>query len=90
MCNSLTFLSHVDNIFFFFLLVFFGGFGQKNYANMCGHYGSKIMGVFSGPISETLGSTTNILWWYKPSLYGKLCPIYFSRELGSSGSIFVL
>jgi hypothetical protein len=54
------------------------------------HYGSKIVEVFLGPFSEASGLTTNTLWWYKPSLYGRLCPIYFSRELGSGGSIFVL
>jgi hypothetical protein len=26
MCNLSTFLFHIDNIYFFFLLVFFGGF----------------------------------------------------------------
>ncbi len=49
---------------------------------MWGHYGSKIVGVFPRPPSEASDSTTNILWRYKPSLYGGLCPIYFSRELG--------
>jgi hypothetical protein len=57
---------------------------------MWGHYGSKIMGVFLKPFNEALGLTTNILWWYKPSIYGGLCPIYFFRELGFGGSTFVL
>jgi hypothetical protein len=56
---------------------------------MWGHYGSKIMKVFLGPLNEVLGLTTNILWWYKLSLYGGLCPICFSRELGSSGFVFM-
>ncbi len=57
---------------------------------MRGHYGSKIMGVFLKPFNEALGLITNILCWYKPSLYGGLCPIYFFRELGFGGSTFVL
>jgi hypothetical protein len=65
-------------------------FRQESYASMWGHYGSRIMGVFSGPLNEALGSTIDILWWYKPSFYGGLSPIYFSRELDFSGSIFVL
>jgi len=40
------------------------------------------VGIFSRPLSEASGSTVDILWWYKPSLYGGLCPIYFFRELG--------
>jgi hypothetical protein len=56
---------------------------------MWGHYGSKIIGVFSRPFNEVLGLITNILWWYKPSFYGGLCHICFSRELCFSGSIFV-
>jgi hypothetical protein len=32
---------------------------------MWGHYGSNIMGVFLGPLSEVLGSITVILWWYR-------------------------
>jgi len=27
---------------------------------------------------------------YKPSLYARLCPIYFSKELGPGGFVFVL
>jgi hypothetical protein len=47
------------------------------------------MGIFSGPLSEVLGMTIDFLWWYKLFFYGGLCPIYFSEELGFSGSIFV-
>jgi hypothetical protein len=83
----LTFLFHT-NIVSFFLLISFGRFRQKNYAYIWGHYGFKIVGVFSKPLSKVLGSTFNILWWYRPSFYGRLCPIYFSRELGSSGFVF--
>jgi len=56
---------------------------------MWGHYGSKIVGVFLGPLSEPSSLITDIFWWYKISLYGKLCRICISKELGFSGSIFV-
>jgi hypothetical protein len=54
------------------------------------HYGSKIMGIFSTPLSEALGSTIDILWWYRFSLYEGLCLICFFKELSFGGSIFVL
>jgi hypothetical protein len=57
---------------------------------MRGHYESKIMGVFSGPLKKASSSTIDILWWYRPSFYGRLCPFYFSRELGFGGFVFVL
>jgi hypothetical protein len=57
---------------------------------MLRHNGFRIMGVFSRPLKEASSSTIDILWWYRPSFYGRLCPIYFLRELGFSGSIFVL
>jgi len=56
---------------------------------MWGHYGSRIMGVFSWPLSEVLGLTFDILWGYRLFLCGGLCPICFSRELGFSGFVFV-
>jgi hypothetical protein len=90
MCNSTTFLSHMDNVTFFFLHVSFSEFQQENYAGMWGHYESKIVGVFSRPFNETSGSTTNILWRYRPFLYGRLRPHFFLRELGFGGSIFML
>jgi hypothetical protein len=80
----------MDNIFIFFILVSFGGFQNENYENMWGHYGSRIVGVFSRPFNKVLGSITDIFWWCRLSLYGRLCPIFFSRELGFGGSIFVL
>jgi hypothetical protein len=89
MCSSLTFLSHTDNTFFFFLLIFFCRFRHENYASMWGHYGSKIVRVFSRPFNEALGLTTNILWWYRLFFYGRLCLICFSKNLGFGGSIFV-
>jgi hypothetical protein len=46
---------------------------------MWGHYGSMIVGVFSRPLNKASGSTTDILWWYRPFLYGRLCPICFFR-----------
>jgi hypothetical protein len=56
---------------------------------MWGHYGPKIVKVFLGPLNKTLGSIVDIIWWYRFFFYGGLCPIYFSRVLGSNGSIFV-
>jgi hypothetical protein len=53
------------------------------------HYGSKIVGVFSRLLSKVSDLTIDILWWYRPFLYGRLCPIYFFRELGSGGFVFV-
>ncbi len=44
----------------------------------------SIQGIFNG----VSGSITNIFWWYRLFIYGGLCPIYFFRELGFSGSIF--
>jgi hypothetical protein len=58
--SSLTFLSHTDNTSSFFLPVSFGRFRQVSYTNMWGHYGSNIMKVFSGHLSETSSSITNI------------------------------
>jgi hypothetical protein len=90
MCSSSTFISHMDNTYFFFLPIFSSGFWQRSYISRWGHYGSKIMGVLLVPLSEVSGPTIDILWRYRPLLYEGLCPIYFSKELGSSGSIFVL
>ncbi len=76
--------------YLFFFPIFFGKFQQENYISMCGHYGSRILGVFARSFNEMSSSTTGILWWFRPSLYGGLCPIYFSRELGFGGFVFVL
>jgi hypothetical protein len=89
MCSFSTLLFHMDNTSFFFLLISFDGFQKESYADMWGHYGSKIVEVFSKPLSEASSLTINILWWYRPSFYGGLYPICFSRELGFSGFIFV-
>jgi len=77
---------------FFFLLpsYFFYEFWQENYVGMWGHYGSKFMGVYSRPLSEVSNSTIDLLWWYMPFIYGRLCPICFFKELWFGGSIFVL
>jgi hypothetical protein len=61
LCNLLTFLSHMDNTSFFFLHISFDRFQHDSYVSMWGHYGSRIMGVFSRPFSEVSGSITNIL-----------------------------
>jgi hypothetical protein len=86
MCSSLTFLSHMNNIYFF-LFVFFDGFRQENYVGMWGNYGFEIVGIFSGPLRGVSCSITNILWWYKHFFFGPIC---FFKELGFGGSIFVL
>jgi len=88
MCSSLTFLSHMDNTSFF--PISFGRFQQESYANIWGHYRSKIVGVFSGPLRKMLSLTIDILWWYMPFFYEGLCPIYFFWELGFGGSLFVI
>ncbi len=87
MCSSLT-LFHTDNTSFFFLLLSFGGFRHENYVGMWGTL--WVMGVFSRPFSEVSSLTIDIFWWYMLSFYGGLCPIYFSKELGSGGFIFVI
>jgi hypothetical protein len=74
----------------FFLLVSFGKFQHESYAGMWGHYGSKIVKVFSGPFNETSSLIIDILWWYMPFFYGGFYPIYFFKELGFGGSVFVL
>jgi hypothetical protein len=74
----------------FFLSISFGKFQHDSYASMRGQYGSKIVRAFSGPFIKASSSTINIFWWYKPFIYGGLCPIYFSRELGCGGFVFVL
>jgi hypothetical protein len=50
MCSSLTFLSHSNNTFFFFLSISFDKFQHENYVGMWGHYGSRIVEVFSRPL----------------------------------------
>ncbi len=87
MCCLLTFLFHSDNTSF--LPIFFGEFWQESYAGLWEHYGSRVMGVYSGPFSGALGLTTNLFWWYRPFIYGGLCTIYFFKELGFGGSIYV-
>jgi hypothetical protein len=62
MCSLLTFLSHTDITSFFFHPISFGGLRQENYVGMWGHYGSKIIGIFSKPLSKVSSSTTDILW----------------------------
>jgi len=54
------------------------------------HYGSRIVGVFLEPFNEALGSIIVIFQWYMLNMYGGLCPIYFSKELGFNGFVFVL
>jgi hypothetical protein len=56
---------------------------------MWGHYESKVMRVYLKPLSEAIGPTTDILWWYRPFIYGRLCPFVVLRNLHFGGSIFV-
>jgi len=86
MRSLLTFLFHTSNISFF-CLISFDKFWQ---GSMWGHYGSKIVRVFLGPLSKALGLITDIVWQYKFSLYGGLCFIYFFMELSYDGFVFVL
>jgi hypothetical protein len=76
MCNSSAFLSHTNSSFFFFLISFVQ-FQQESYASMWGHYGSRIMIVFLRPLSKVSSLTIDILWWYRLSFYGGLCPHLF-------------
>jgi hypothetical protein len=70
----------MDNTSFF--PVSFGKFQRENYASTCPHYRSKIVGVFSRPLSKTSSLTTNIFWWYMHFFYGGLCcPIVGSWAL---------
>jgi hypothetical protein len=72
MCHLSAFLFHLDNYTsFFFLLIPFGKFQQENYIDMWGHYGLKVMGFYSGPLSEAPSLTIDLLWLYKPFIYGK-------------------
>ncbi len=72
-CNSSTFWSHMDSTSFF-LLVFSAKFWQENYVSMWGHYGSKIVIIFLGPLNETSSLIIDILWWYKPSILWRIVP----------------
>jgi hypothetical protein len=90
MCSLSTFLFHMDIIYLFFFFASFGKFWHESYASMWENYSSKIMGIFLGLLNKTSGLITNIFWWYRPSFYGGLCPICFSRELGFGGFVFVL
>jgi hypothetical protein len=62
---------------FLSFLVGFCKFWQESYVNMWGHHGFRIMGNFLRPLNEMLGSTTDILWWYRAYFYGRLCPICY-------------
>jgi hypothetical protein len=45
---------------------------------------------FQGLLVRCQIRLVDIHLWHKPSFYRGLCPIYFSRKLGSSGSTFLL
>ncbi len=44
---------------------------------MCGHYGSRIMGIFSGSLNEASGSIIDILWWYRAFFMEDCAPSTF-------------
>ncbi len=71
----------------FFPFFFFDKFWQESYTCMWRHYGTKVMWVYLGIFSGVSSPTSNLLWWYRFFIYGGLCPICFSRELGFGGSI---
>jgi hypothetical protein len=48
-----------------------------------------MMGIFLRPLNNALSSTTDIFWCYKDFFYGRLYPIFFSKELGFGGFIFM-
>jgi len=53
MGRSLIFLSR-SNIISFFFLDSFGKFQHESYVGMWGHYGSRVMGIYSRPFSGAL------------------------------------
>jgi hypothetical protein len=77
--SSLTLLFHTDNSSFFFLLVYFGGFHHDSYVGMWGHYGSKIVGVFTRPHSKMLNSTIDLFWYIGLSLWRIVPHLFFSK-----------
>jgi hypothetical protein len=48
------------------------------------------MGLYSRALSKALNPTIDLFWWYRPFNYGRLCPIYFYKELGFGGFVFML
>jgi len=90
MCSMSTFLFHMNNTSFFFLLLCFGKFWQESYVSIWRHYGSRIVGVFLKPFNKMLSLIIDIFRWYMLNIYGGLCSIYFYKELGFNGFAFVL
>jgi len=68
------------NISSFFLLIFFGDFWQKNYVGMLGHYGSRVMRIYSRPLGKVLGLITNLLWCISFIYMEDYVPIIFLRS----------
>jgi hypothetical protein len=46
----------------FFFRVFFGEFQQYSYVGTWGHYGSRVMGIYSRPLNGASSPTTNLLY----------------------------
>jgi hypothetical protein len=49
--------------------------------------GLRVMGVYSKPLNGASGLTTNLPWWYRLIVYGRLCLICFYKELGFDGFV---
>jgi len=86
-----TFCFHVLLINFFFhlnnssfSLISFGEFRQV--VGMWKHYGSWVI-IYLGLLNGVSSSASDLLWWYRPFIYGRLCPIYLSKELGFGGFV---
>jgi len=75
-------LISLKQYFLLLLSYFFWWVSIKKLCRCVGHYGSKVMGLYSRPLSKALNPTIDLFWWYRPFNYGGLCPICFFRELG--------
>jgi hypothetical protein len=88
-CHLLTFFFCSNKKKFFFFRVFCDEFWHESFASVWSHYGSWVMGVYSKPSSGASTSINNLLWWHRPIIYGKLCPIFFFTKLGFGDFICV-
>jgi hypothetical protein len=85
-CSPIFFFTWIVPLSFLF---FFGKFQQESFVGMWKHYGSWVI-IYLGPLNGVSSSTSDLLWWYRPLIYGRLCPIYLSRELGFGGFVSML
>ncbi len=75
--------------FSFFFLVFFGEFRHENYVGMWGHNGSKIMGVFSRPLTRCQARLPISFASIGLFSMDDCASISFSKKLGFSGFVFM-